>query len=527
MVTGDNEVTAAAIARQCGILSAQHVAGNLEGVVMTGRAFRERYAGQIATQKALAEAFFAKVKSAERVKTKIQQYVRGQRPLDHKQRGPRCRHRHATPRPCRCRCRCRCRIRSPTHPLIHSLSPHHPLPFLRYRARVQGMHRQSIMPKARSRAPGGFKRASAAPTAQAADQLDASVAASEGGSGADAAPLTGASAAAWTADSSAGSSSERKPKRTGGVKFADETETAPMTGGGGKGSGEASGEGPGESGAEVEGSGTEDEGEEAENQGPELILREALTSRRRKSQVLVISQQETLDVSVHNHNGVNALVDSLSLVESLLKGSDAPSGGGNGGAGGVKGGAAPPRIRSSTDERLGAALRRASSMVDSAHHDNKGAQQEGEVGGQQEGGDAVRRRSHRDGTEVDQFWPLIENLGDALRCTIECDSDDAMLRSWQQVGGRAKRPPPASAPPPSPPPPPTRPDSRTGFFCARSASAHGSSPHPDSLAHHPQPLTLLSGPARVPRRGLLRHRRQPWRGWTSEEQPSDRGTEAA
>ena len=56
MVTGDNEVTAAAIARQCGILSAQHVAGNLEGVVMTGRAFRERYAGQIATQKALAEA---------------------------------------------------------------------------------------------------------------------------------------------------------------------------------------------------------------------------------------------------------------------------------------------------------------------------------------------------------------------------------------------------------------------------------------------------------------------------------------
>lgn len=53
MVTGDNEVTAAAIARQCGILPP--TGGNTEGVVITGRNFREKYASQIATQKALAE----------------------------------------------------------------------------------------------------------------------------------------------------------------------------------------------------------------------------------------------------------------------------------------------------------------------------------------------------------------------------------------------------------------------------------------------------------------------------------------
>ena len=55
MVTGDNEVTAAAIAKQCGILSP--AAGDLApGVVLTGKVFRQKYAPQIAALKAATTA---------------------------------------------------------------------------------------------------------------------------------------------------------------------------------------------------------------------------------------------------------------------------------------------------------------------------------------------------------------------------------------------------------------------------------------------------------------------------------------
>ena len=35
----------------------------------------------------------------------------------------------------------------------------------------------------------------------------------------------------------------------------------------------------------------------------------------------------------------------------------------------------------------------------------------------------------------DAGWPHIQRLGDAIRCTIECDSAAAMLESWNQLRG--------------------------------------------------------------------------------------------
>ena len=223
-----------------------------------------------------------------------------------------------------------------------------------YRTRVQGLARQSIMPKKKERCVDqGFRRASTDMVGDVGQQADGT-----GG---------------------------------GGEKGAIE-----------KGGNEQEGE-------EEEEQEEEEEEEEGED-GADLHmpLKAAINSGRRKSQIL--SRAETVEVIAHHierdgPGGVDALVELATLelettATTAAKASDVGAQAGKSG-GGVKFDlttATPPEPK-----RRHMPLHRNSQSTTGHEHDEA------------------------------KFWPLIENLGDALRCTIECDSDDAMLQSWEQV----------------------------------------------------------------------------------------------
>lgn len=166
---------------------------------------------------------------------------------------------------------------------------------------------------------------------------------------------------------------------------------------------------------EVERLAEDDDGSEHEDgEDVHMPLQDALKSIRRKSQVLV--RTETVEVAPHHVErdgakpGFGSLLDTLSVPGNGI--ADEPL------ADDVA--AAREDAAAATADEVGNPLSDPASLESPTRPNLE------------------RSTSELVKEDEDRFWPLIENLGDALRCTIECDSDDAMLESWQQVQAEFK-----------------------------------------------------------------------------------------